>query len=56
MWGPGFAPFRWDAAPLLHDLGGHHYFFPKNFPNPNRTCTVFTPGFGTVNPAFEMCM
>jgi len=32
------------------------YFFPKNFPNPNRTCTVFTPGFGTVSPAFEICM
>src|SRR3981081_1776361 len=32
------------------------YFFPKNFPNPNRTCTVFTPGFGDVSPAFETCM
>ena len=29
---------------------------PKNFPIPTRTCTVFTPGFGVANPAFEMCM
>src|ERR1039457_6874570 len=32
------------------------YRFPKNFPNPRRTCTVFTPGFGTVSPALEICM
>ena len=28
----------------------------KNIPNPNRTWIVFTPGFGTVRPAFEICM
>jgi len=31
------------------------YFFPKNFPNPSRTWTVFSPGFSLVNPASEMC-
>ena len=39
--------------------GYHHtriYFFPKNFPNPTRTCTVLIPGFGVVSPAFEICM
>ena len=50
--GTGYAPSKRGVAPLPHD----HYFFPKNFPNPKRTCTVFTPGFGTVSPAFEMCM
>src|ERR1017187_7595077 len=41
--------------------GGHggmaQRFLPlKKFPNPRRTCTVLTPGFGVASPAFEMCM
>src|ERR1017187_3495932 len=32
------------------------HFFPKNFPNPTLTCTVLIPGFGTVSPAFEICI
>ncbi len=36
----------------------HHdespYFF-QNRPTPTRTCTVFSPGFGVANPAFEIC-
>ena len=56
VWGRGFAPSKRGVASLPHDRNATRYFFPKNFPNPSRTCTVFTPGFGTVSPAFEMCM
>src|ERR1700693_2296508 len=31
------------------------FYFPKNFPTPTRTCTVLIPGFGELNPAFEIC-
>src|SRR5215471_15722445 len=33
-----------------------HYLLAKNFPNPTRTWTVLIPGFGELNPAFEICM
>jgi hypothetical protein len=49
----------WRSSKILRKATGlraTRYFLTKNFPNPNRTCTVFTPGFGTVSPAFEMCM
>src|SRR5271157_1196542 len=27
----------------------------QNLPTPTLTCTVFSPGFGTASPAFEIC-
>jgi len=41
--------------PFLRSVRFELYFFPKNFPNPNLTCTVLIPGFGVVSPAFEIC-
>jgi hypothetical protein len=32
-----------------------HYRPLQNLPTPTRTCTVFSPGFGTASPAFEIC-
>jgi len=33
-----------------------NYFLAQNFPTPSRNCSVFIPGFGDDNPAFEMCI
>jgi hypothetical protein len=33
----------------------HPSYFLQNLPTPTLTCTVFSPGFGTASPAFEIC-
>jgi hypothetical protein len=44
-----------DADFVLGASEIHVSYFPKNFPIPTRTSTVLMPGFGELNPAFEIC-
>src|ERR1700734_4050679 len=48
-------PFIVAGSVVFYHGSAARVHFPKNFPTPTRTSTVLIPGFGELNPAFEIC-